>query len=173
MLYLLLLDICGKSPVERYHLWWKCKLFQAFRDGLCDQFDECNPQPGTKQFKLLASVFIAGHSLELFLFIWYKHDRLHLTSPRRPGGSVARNFEQKVAKFYKTPYIKALLKTHHIYIKALSKGKNIYFEAEIEPKPVSCQIFKSSQKSSPKDQVAQRKFWSRICVKSSQIRQIW
>ena len=49
--------------------------------------------------------------------------------------SVARKFEQKVAKFQKTTkvyikLIKALLKVKNIYIKAFLKGKNIYIKAQ-------------------------------------------
>ena len=83
--------------------------------------------------------------------------------------SVARNFEQKVAKFLKTPKdlhqtIKALLKTQNIqssskrpkYLHQSTKRKSQNrFKTGL--KPVFSQISKSSQKSGQKGQVAE---WS-------------
>ena len=56
--------------------------------------------------------------------------------------SVAREFEEKVAKFERTSKEKAVMETQSTCNRALSKGKNIY----IKPQRVFSQIFKVAKK---------------------------
>ena len=75
--------------------------------------------------------------------------------------SVARNFLQKVAKFQKTPkHLHQSTFENPKYLQhSSSKSQNAYIKAQKERsktglKPVFCQTFKRSQKSSQKGQVA-------------------
>ena len=95
----------------------------------------------------------------------------------------ARKFEQKVARFLKTPkiYIKAILKSQKTYIKVFLKIKNVYIEAlkimlNTSLNRFYWQFYKSSPKSSQIVKSPKQKIGPQMARKVAQIstnRQIW
>ena len=115
-----------------------------------------------------------------YLMHWFKYrvnwmDMEHISLPLL-AISVARNFEQKVAKFQKTPkdlhqstfenpkYLHQSSSKRQKYLHQNTKRQILnWFKTSFLPN------FQKQPKSSQKDQVAKRKFLQQIGVKSSQI----